>query len=176
VSDAADVGLAAVCEQQPDGVVSIKGKPNGYLVTTEPHADYRLTLEWRWLAPKGNSGVLLHIEGPDKVDRVWPKCLQFQMKTGAAGDLIPMAGFAFAEMPAKDAKNIAHRAPDSEKPVGEWNRGEITCRGDSVECVVNGVLQNRATRCSVKRGSIGIQLEGAPFALRNVVLTPLDER
>jgi hypothetical protein len=33
-----------------------------------------------------------------------------------------------------------------EKPLGEWNKTEITCRGDEVLVNVNGKLVNHATK------------------------------
>jgi len=50
---------------------------------------------------------------------------------------------------------------------------EITCKGNEVIVLVNGVLVNHATNCNVTRGAICLQSEGAPIEYRNVVLTPL---
>lgn len=65
-------------------------------------------------------------------------------------------------------------APDSEKPAGEWNTCDITCRDDTIEVTVNGVLQNRVTGCSLREGRVGFQFEGVPFELRHVRLVRLD--
>ena len=62
---------------------------------------------------------------------------------------------------------------DSEKPIGQWNRMEITCRGDEVIVKVNGDLVNHGTNCSVTEGAIALQSEGAPIEFRKVVLQPL---
>jgi hypothetical protein len=43
-----------------------------------------------------------------------------------------------------------------------------------VEVTVNGVLQNRVTHVAPASGRIGFQLEGTPYELRRVALTPLD--
>jgi hypothetical protein len=89
-----------------------------------------------------------------------------------------MAGATFAEKLTSppDAKTavLAHAAPDSEKPAGEWNACDITCRGDTIEVVINGVLQNRVTQAVPRAGRIGFQFEGAPFELRNVSVVRLD--
>ncbi len=169
--------LALVCHRQPDGSLAVAGQPGGYLATTASHADYRLHAEWRWSAAPGNSGVLVHISSGPK-DRIWPLCYQVQTKRGFAGDLLPMAGATFATSlttpPGAKTPTRAHMAPDSEKPPGEWNSCDITCRGDTIEVAVNGVLQNRVTGCSLRSGAIGFQLEGAPYELRHVTLTPLE--
>jgi hypothetical protein len=171
---AMDIGQ--VCTLKPDGVIVVAGKPVGFLATTASYHNYRLHAEWRWPGPTGNSGVLVHISSGPK-DRVWPLCLQIQTKNKNVGDLLPMAGATFAE-PLTSAPNTtaikARTEPDSEKPPGEWNTCDITCRGDTVEVIINGVLQNRITRSSPAAGRVGFQLESVPFELRHVRLTPLD--
>lgn len=178
-SPAADI--AAVCHVNADGVIAVAGKPVGYLVTTGTYENYRLHVEYRWTA-KGdrpaNGGVLVHIaSGP--VDRnTWPVCFQIQTKDGRAGDLLPMAGAKFAETfstpPDAKTPQLDRLGLNSEKPVGEWNSLEIVCRGDTIACAVNGVHENRVTKCEPHAGRIGIQLEGFPFELRNVRVAPLD--
>ena len=168
--------IASVCTVKPDGVIAVVGKPVGYIAATGSYHDYRLHAEWRWPGKAGNSGVLVHITGGPK-DRVWPLCHQVQTKSGNVGDLLPMAGATFAEplTSAPGATAIkARTAPDSEKPVGEWNSCDVICRGDTIEVTVNGVLQNRVTRASPATGRVGFQLEGVPFELRRVHLEPLD--
>lgn len=51
---------------------------------------------------------------------------------------------------------------------------EIICQGDEIKVHVNGDLVNHATICSVTRGAIALQSEGAPVHFRNITLTPLD--
>jgi hypothetical protein len=89
-----------------------------------------------------------------------------------------MAGATFAEKLSTppDAKTaiLNHAAPDSEKPAGEWNTCDITCRGDTVEVAINGVVQNRVTRAEPHAGRIGFQFESVPFELRNVSVVRLD--
>ena len=43
-----------------------------------------------------------------------------------------------------------------------------------IEVVLNGVLQNAVTGCSLQAGKIGFQFEGAPFELRHVTMVALD--
>lgn len=159
--------ISQVAKFLPDGTLSLTGKPNGYLLTKAEYENYQLHLEWRWLVPKGNSGVLVHTTGPDKL---WPTSLQFQMKVAAVGEWIPMGDFKMAENLAAGAKSLPRHAPDAEKPVGEWNSADIVCKDGVVECFVNGKLVNRVTNSKPSKGAIGIQLEGTPFELRNLIL------
>jgi hypothetical protein len=169
--------LESVFTMLPDGVVASTGQPAGFLATTASYRNYRLHVEWRWSGKPGNGGVLLHIS-PGPMDRVWPLSLQVQTKMGSAGDLLPMAGYGFAEPPtsAAGASPVikARMAADSELPPGQWNSADIVSRDGTVEVVLNGVAQNKVTRATPAFGRIGFQLEGAPYELRRVTLTPLD--
>jgi len=166
--------VASVFSVQPGGVITSAGKPLGFLATTASYRNYKLHVEWRWPGKTGNGGVLLHIsEGP--MDRVWPLSQQVQTKFGNAGDLLPMANASFTEALTGDKPPVkAHIAADSERPAGEWNSADIVSRDGSIEVTVNGVLQNRVTGAKPSEGHIGFQLEGTPYELRNIQLTPLD--
>ena len=158
------------------GVLRILGKPRGGIRSEKVYANYRLHVEWRWPAEPGNSGIFVHINGPDVprhgADALWPQCVECQLKVGEAGDLIGQAGFDFPAPVVRGHKWATKTAPASEKPAGEWNSCDITCHGDSVEAVVNGVHQNRADKISATSGNVGLQLEGAPIEFRNVWILP----
>jgi hypothetical protein len=62
---------------------------------------------------------------------------------------------------------------DVEKPVGEWNRMEIVCDGDSITCLLNGVLVNAGRQSSLKSGKILLQSEGAEIFFRKIEVRPL---
>lgn len=156
-----------------DGVIRCTGSPAGYLRTNEIFGDYELTVEWRWPGSSGgNSGVLLHVQ---EGDLVWPKSIEAQLQHGSAGDIWVIGGTDFREHTNKDDRRVAKMESSSEKPLGDWNRYRIVCRGDLMELYVNGVLQNRATGCTVTRGCIALQSEGTPIEFRNITLRPLED-
>ena len=169
--------IADVFTISADGVIASTGKPAGFLATTASYRNYRLHMEWRWTAKPGNAGVLLHIS-PGPMDRVWPLSIQVQTKHGSAGDLLPMAGASFAEAltsaPGAAIPIKAHTALDSELAPGQWNSCDIVARDGDVEVRINGVLQNSASKLQPASGRIGLQLEGAPYELRHMDLTPLE--
>ena len=103
--------------------------------------------------------------------------MQVQTKHGFAGDVLPMAGAAFAEpltsKPGASPAIKGHTAAASERPAGEWNSADILCRDGVIEVTVNGVPQNRVSASSQRTGRIGFQLEGAPYELRNIRIAPL---
>ena len=169
--------IGAVCKILPDGVIAAAGAPVGFIATTASYENYRLHAEWRWPGKPGNGGVLLHITGGPK-DRAWPLCLQIQTKNKNVGDVLPMAGATFAEpltsAPGAATLIKARTAPDSEKPAGEWNTCDITCRDGTVEVVINGVVQNKVTGATPRAGRVGFQFEGVAFELRRVTIVRLD--
>ena len=155
-----------------DGVLRCSGKPTGYLRTQASYSDYHLHLEWRWVKEGGNSGVLLHCQGPDQV---WPLCIEAQLKSGDAGDLV-LIGPGEITVAGKTYKNdrpfliIPNQKDGIEKPVGEWNSYDIVCRGQSIVCSVNGVEVNRGDKAFADAGPIALQSEGAPIEFRNLWL------
>jgi len=166
--------VAGTVVVRSNGVVAVAGVPSGFLATTAGYRNYRLHVEWRWPGKTGNGGVLLHIsEGP--MDRIWPLSVQVQTKFGSVGDLLPMAGAKFAEPLTGEKPPVkAHTAANSERAAGEWNSTDIVARDGVIEVTVNGVLQNRVTAAVPSEGRIGFQLEGTPYELRHVELTPLE--
>ena len=102
-----------------DGIIHLSSKFSGYLVTEKTYSDYHVHVEWRWpkdAAANSNSGVLMHLHGPDAV---WPLCFECQLKTGNAGQVVGMG----LDIPAAPLDNKRKRAPkfaaSSEKPFGE---------------------------------------------------------
>jgi len=155
-----------------DGVIHCTGSPVGYMRTEKEYENYRLRVEWRFPGSPGNSGVLLHVQGDDMV---WPKSIEAQLQHEHAGDIWVIGGTTFKEHTDKSNRRVLKKEKSSEKPVGEWNQYEIICRGDTITLHVNGVLQNEATECTVTKGTIGLQSEGAPIEFRNIVLEPLED-
>ncbi|HEX8788785.1 MAG TPA: DUF1080 domain-containing protein [Telluria sp.] len=169
---------AAIWSPGADGVIAVAGKPPGYIATRASYTNYRLHVEWRWTGKPGNGGVLLHIASGPK-DKVWPLSQQVQTKHGNVGDLLPMAGATFNE-PLSTAPGAyppikARVAPDSEKPAGEWNSMDVTCRDGVIDVIINGVAQNHVSGSKPASGPIGFQLEGAPYQLRNLRIDPFQQ-
>lgn len=157
------------------GVLHCTGKPAGYMRTETAYADYHLHVEWRWPSQPGNNGVLVHMSGDDTV---WPKSLECQLYVGNAGDFWVIGGVETAEH-AKGGGRVKGRRTiklkeSSEKPLEQWNEYDIICKDDWVVAIVNGVIQNIATKCSEHGGKICLQSEGAPIEYRNIYIEPLE--
>lgn len=158
-------------------VLRCAGRPKGYIRTANSYSNYILQLEWRWPETPGNSGVLLHTVGED---RIWPQCIEAQLKHLSAGDFVAMQPGTSITVDgvvhtAQDApyKVVPKRLPTSEKFGGQWNRYRIVCRDNTIELYVNGVLQNSAASVRPYEGAICLQSEGAPIEFRNITLLPL---
>ncbi len=154
-----------------NGTIHCKGKPTGYMRTTEKYGDYKLTFQWRWPEGGGNSGLLMHISLPD---RVWPKSIEGQLQSRHAGDFWVIGGTDFKEHTNKSDRRVPKSGKDSEAAPGKWNTMVAVCKGNTIELSVNGVLQNKATETTVTEGYIGLQSEGTPIEFRHIVLERLD--
>lgn len=155
-----------------NGVIETIGVPVGYLRTKKEYSNYHLHVEWRYPEKPTNSGILLHVNGPDKI---WVTHYQAQLKDKNAGDFIVHGVGEKATIndsvyvsTEKVKPVISKLHPTNEKPAGEWNSYDITCKGNTVEIKVNGLLQNVATNCSLTKGGIGLQAEGSKIQFRNL--------
>jgi hypothetical protein len=158
-----------------DGVLVCKGTPAGYLRTDADYRSYVLRLEWRWAPGEGanrNSGVLLRVNGPDKV---WPRSVEAQLMSGSAGDFWNIENMAMTTDPARTkGRNTKKAVEGAERPIGEWNEYEIIVNKGEVTLIVNGEELNRATGVEGLAGKIALQSEGAEIHFRSIRLKPLD--
>lgn len=168
-----------------DGMIVCKGEPLGFLMTEERYTSFRLVVEWRWAPAAGagkapNSGVFLRLNGEP---RAIPRTYEAQLRSGDAGDLYGFWGMRLEGDPARarnrkgdttvgDMSGVA-KMEAAEKPLGEWNRYEITLDGTMLTVAVNGKTVNEAKALDVVPGAIGLQSEGGEVHFRKVELTPL---
>ncbi len=150
-------------------VIHILGNPFGYMRTNQEYSNYKLHVEWRWPKEVSNSGVFVHVQLPDTI---WPSCFESQLKAGNAGDFVCMGGATMNEK-TESSRVVAKMAPSNEKTPGEWNTMEITCNDNTIEVIVNGLLQNKGTGVSLTKGYICLQSEGKDIEFRNVFITKL---
>ena len=158
-----------------DGTIRCTGKPNGCMVTAKEYGDYVLKVKWRFPADKGgNTGVLLHVQD----DTYWPTSVEAQLLSGRAGDILltkPPAVTLEVDKTRQDPKverrylRFETKEP-VEKPLGEWNEYEITCRGGDITLVVNGVKVNEGKNGNLKKGRIALQSEGAEVYFKDLVI------
>ncbi len=155
-----------------DGVIHCTGSaPVGYIRTKEKYTNFKLRLQWRTMK-KGNSGVLLRVQEPDKV---WPKSVECQLQTDNSGDIWVIDEFPInVEKARTDGRHTTKVSASNEKPLGEWNQYEIIADGTRLTLKVNDLVQNEASEFQETPGSILLQSEGAEIEFRNIELTPIE--
>lgn len=173
-----------------DGNLVSMGEPRGHLITEREYGDYKLVVEYRFTKGGGNCGVLVHSSKPRMLGNMFPQSIEVQMMHENAGDFwcigenieVPdmekrrphKEGQKFGGGPG-DARRIINLTDGSEKPLGEWNRMEIECKGAEVKVFVNGTLVNHGSNATVTKGKIALQAEGTEVEFRKVDLTPLEK-
>jgi len=163
-----------------DGQIRIRGTENGYICTRNEYENFNLTVEFRYgdltslpADKKPNSGIL-YFFAADSVDRTWPYAVECQLQTTNVGDYILMGPSMIINGVQGDAQNrVFAKTMDAEKPLGEWNTIQVIAVGDSTTHIVNGVTVNSGTNCSVTKGKILIQSEGAELFIRKIEIEPL---
>ncbi|MBC7886302.1 MAG: DUF1080 domain-containing protein [Ferruginibacter sp.] len=171
-----------------NGLLVSLGKPGGHLITDAVYRDYRLNIEYRFASKPGNCGVLVHSSAPRALYKMFPRSLEVQMEHGNAGDFWciieditvpdmetrrgPKAEWGGTEGKKRNIKNLTD---GSEKPVGEWNSMIIECLHDSIKVWVNGRLVNFGYNCTVDKGQIALQAEGAEVEFKKLELTPITQ-
>ncbi|TAJ04379.1 MAG: DUF1080 domain-containing protein [Planctomycetota bacterium] len=169
-----------------DGLLVSNGSPAGHLITDASFRDYRLVVEYRFAKEAGNCGVLVHSSTPRRLYGMFPQSIECQLHSGNAGDFWCIGeDIAVPDMEKRrgpkdnwgvdgdKARRIKNLTDGSEKPVGEWNKMEIECRGRSIRVWVNGDLVNDGTECTADHGQIALQAEGTPVEFRRLELTEL---
>ncbi len=167
-----DGGLVEDTWSVENGVIICTGKPAGYIRTVDDYKNFVLELDWRWPSEPGNSGVLLRTVGEDKV---WPTCIEGQLKADHAGDFWNLGLEMKADPDRTSGRNTRHTM-QNENPPGEWNHYRILVNRGKIELEVNGKIINEAWECSEVAGKICLQSEGVPIHFRNIILTPLGDQ
>jgi len=182
-----------------NGLIHVSGTEMGYIISKRSFEHFYLKAEFKWgegtFAPKlgkaRDSGILFHIQGPDKV---WPRSVEFQVQEGGTGDFWMTDGASITGVDGKratgpDGKAVrvdrigkgpwqdvtGYRDPvgEVEKPHGEWNLLELVTEGNEVRQYVNGKLANKGTDPFPAQGKILFQSEGAEVFYRNIEIAPL---
>ena len=132
----------------------------GWLRSNQTYADYVLVMEFRFLEKEANSGVFVRT-GPTSNDNEdgWPnngyqvQCRDTTESNYPLGALIPYGAPEFQSTIFNEAVRQAYL------PTGEWNRFEITARGETLSIKLNGIEVCVATSIKNRSGHIGIQGE-----------------
>ncbi len=168
------VGIGPESIRIESGEIRLTGKPFGCFATKATYRDFALDFEWMFERPddllddarfRGNSGVILQVGPPLQV---WPKGVEVQLAQADPGSIFPLGDVAIEARSDPEAQKRAI------KPVGQWNRSEITSKAGTIVSVLNGVEVARGVRSSPVRGAIAWQSEGKPIRFRNIRIKAFD--
>ena len=180
---------------------------NKNLISKDQFGDFVLTLDWRiketpyenpnvpYVLPDGTHardtlGKELKLKLPDSDSGVFLRDMNGKSQVNiwcwpiGSGEVY---GYRMdARMPASVRAGVTPRT-QADKPVGEWNRFEITLKGDRLTVILNGikVIENAELPGIPTRGPIALQHHGGykdgkylgPPSLvqfRNIRIRPLD--
>ena len=169
-----------------DSMLVSLGTPGGHLISDSVYQDYRLEVEYRFVAQPGNCGVLVHASTPRALYKMFPKSLEVQMMHQNAGDFwcivedIEVPNMEERRGPKEEwgitegkKRRILNLTDGSEKPVGEWNKMTVECVADTIKVWVNNDLVNHGYNCTTTKGQIAVQAEGSEVEFKKIALTPI---
>ena len=138
---------------------------------------------------EGSTGDINVLQGKDADGKLVPSTITIETakdakgrdrwKKGGEATTYPPDGKTAASIRWKDRdpewKDVKgyRGAKDVENPVGEWNRLEVICKGDTVRVILNGVVVNEGRDAKPSAGWIGVQNEWAECFFRRLELWPL---
>lgn len=159
----------------------------GDLVTDEEYENFELSLEWK-IGKGGNSGIIFLVNEDAKYDATY--------YTGPEMQVLDNTGHKDADINkhrAGDLYDLVAGAPETVKPVGEWNHVRIVINKGALEFYLNGskivttTLWDDAWKKMVagskfkawkdfatfKKGRIALQDHGDPVWYRNIKIKKL---
>ncbi len=174
-----------VSDKEKNGV-QLKG--GGNLISDGEYENYELRLEWK-IAKCANSGIIYNLqENPGKYSQPWMTGPEMQILDN---DCHPDA--KIEKHRSGDLYDLITGTPQTVKPVGEWNKIRLICKGDYVEHWQNGkkilsttmgtpawdeMLKNSKWKNypdfgKFRKGKIGLQDHGDGVWFRNIKLKKL---
>ena len=169
-----------------NGLLVSLGEPQGHLITKSIYENYRLEIEYRFAGKPGNCGVLVHASTLRALYKQFPKSIEVQMMHDNAGDFwciaedISVPNMESRRGPKENwgsvdgkERRIKNLTDNSEKPLGEWNKMVIECKGNNIKVWLNDDMVNDGYGATVQKGKVALQAEGAEVEFRKVDLTPL---
>lgn len=163
---------------EKDGAVTLTPRPgekgwsrfDAYLWSKETYTDFEIEFEYR-VQKNGNSGFYFRV---GDVKSPVTKGIEVQIYDSASKK-------ADAKLNDHDSGGIIPGIPPSKnvaKPAGEWNKFQITNKGDKLNVVLNGTQVNEVDLAAKfkdrpRTGNIGFQDHALPLSLRNIRIREL---
>ena len=179
--------------QTSNGALEHDGKA-GDLWTEREFGDFVLRLDWRWAdVPVWENFPLISQDGNEEIGADGKQVTERVLDGGDSGVLLRGLYKAQANLfcypvgsgevweyrtdPAVSSEQRRALTPRkrADRPVGDWNRMEITLRGDRLTVVLNGeeVIASAQLPGVPVRGPIGLQHEHGRIQFRNIFVREL---
>ncbi len=185
-----DVNTSKKTWRVEDGILICTGQPIGVMRTKKQYENYILEIEWRHMAPGGNSGIFILANGVPFEDKPFPTGMEVQMlgpevykirdynkdyEFYAHGQLFPVMGLE-GTIPDNPFSHIPSRSNPLEARVkgkGQWNKYSVVCVDGVIKLSVNGKFVNGIQSNVRKRGYICLESEGTEVHFRNINIMEL---
>lgn len=115
-----------------DGILIGENGPSkkyGYLGTKKTYKDFILTLEFKQVSDKNNSGVFVRSSVNGTKVKGWQ--LEIEPSGKDVGGVYESYGRGWLARPSKDKRNVYKK--------GDWNSMKIKSKGSQLTCWVNGI-------------------------------------
>lgn len=157
-----------------DGVLKAEG-PNGWLRSDATYADFRLRVEFRFLADDADSGIFVRTGNDEEFIRGWPNGgYQVQLRNPLGESRFPPVGGLFRHgMPDGATTFDPADADRLSLGTGEWQTLEIDAIGESLSVRLNGEPLMEAEGVANAEGYIGIQGEMGALEFRTIEIQEL---
>lgn len=185
-----DVNTSPETWSVKDGLLICTGQPIGVMRTDRQYENFIIEVEWRHMAPGGNSGMFLWSDAKPEGNRL-PKGMEVQMleldwvnqHKRRDGTLPPIAYvhgelFGAGGMTAIPDNPRGNRSKSLEnrcKGVGQWNRYVFVAVDGMVKLSVNGKFVNGIRDASYKKGYICLESEGKEIHFRKIRIMELPQ-
>ncbi|MHA4895547.1 3-keto-disaccharide hydrolase [Pedobacter sp. PWIIR3] len=169
-----------------NGLLVSLGTPGGHLITDAIYKDFKIEVQYRFAGKPGNCGLLVFASTPRALYDMFPKSIEVQMEHTNAGDFwCIQEDISVPDMESRRGdknrwgvngdklRKIERLVQDVEKPVGEWNKMVVECKGNQIKVWVNDIFVNHGANCTASSGNIALQSEGSEVEFRKVTLTKL---
>jgi hypothetical protein len=178
-----------------DSVLSSDGQGED-LWTKKSYRDFVLIADWRWTAkPVATQRPVILPDGSDKKDAAAKVVMQEVPDAGDSG--IYLRGSSKSQInlwcwPIGSGEIYGYRTDGkqpaevraactprlvADNPPGQWNRIEITMKGDRVSVVLNGqqVIDNAQLPGVAAEGPIALQKHDSPIEFTNILIKELKD-
>lgn len=163
--NSAETWMVRKAEGDKPAVLVCTGQPYGYIRTKKTYRNYEVTLEWNYPEdPNGNSGLLIHTNGEDKI---WPTSIQVQLH-------LPAVGSTFPSGDAKTANTL--QTKNMKLAPKTWHRCRVRSEDGKITVFINGKKIGEVTGCEPSKGAVALQSEGSEIHFRNIRLRKLPDK